>query len=294
MATKDSMDLSGPRQPAQAQWPFNGTRFLKLAEVAEFLGVSQTTTRNLIDSGEIRATRTLGGHRRIDARSVHEYAYGEGPSERPQQANGGKLVIYARVSSRKQAKGDESSLDRQIQLLREFCVKGYNQEPDSVLSDVGSGLNFERPAFLNLMSDIVSGAMYGGTVVVKDNSRLCRFGIRLVEFLCEVGGVNLVCAFPGSENENESLATDVLDVLTHFTAKCSGRKARQALKVVLDADSLTRAYKMKVEGLSYRKIALVFEEEGLVDEKGRKFSAGIIRKNLAENWEVLEAGLVSN
>jgi putative resolvase len=284
--------------PAAApQMPFNGKRFLKLAECAEFLGVSQSTARELADGGRLgNVTLTPGGHRRMDSRSVFQYAYGQMPEESTNKGTNGRLIAYARVSSRKQASktgnAEQSSLQNQIDILNQFCQTTYGREPE-VLSDVGSGLNFERPSFLNIIRQIVRGELRGATLVVKDFSRLCRFGIKLVEFLAEFGGVEIVYAYPESADENETLATDVLEILCHFTARCSGNKARKALKVNLDSDALQKAYTLYKGGMSYRKIAKQFASEGLTDAKGRAYSASIVRKNLIENWGVLESGMIA-
>jgi putative resolvase len=266
-------------------------QFLKLAEVAELLGVSQNTVRELADGGQLgRVMLTPGNHRRIEARAVMAYAYG--PEETVQGTNG-RLICYARVSSRKQASktggAQQSSLENQICILNEYCKVNFGREPE-VVSDVASGLNFERDGFLSIVRQMVTGELRGGTLVVKDFSRLCRFGIKLVEFLANFGGVQIVYAHPESAEDNESLVTDVLEVLCHFTAKCSGNKARKALKVTLDADALQKAFELHQGGMSYRKIAKQFEQEGLTDAKGRTYSASIIRKNLHENWSVLIAG----
>ena len=46
---------------------------------------------------------------------------------------------------------------------------------------------------------------------------------------------------------------------------------------------------MKRAGRSYRYIEDYFKSHKITDEKGRAYSATIIRKNLCENWNVLEA-----
>ena len=89
-----------------------------------------------------------------------------------------KVGIYARLS---EADGDNcisESIKNQIALVQNhiegftdaICVKTY-------IDDGYTGLNFDRPAFSEMMSDIQSGVI--NCVIVKDISRLGRNYIEL-------------------------------------------------------------------------------------------------------------------
>lgn len=272
---------------------FNGSRFIKIQDAASFLGVSLNTCRSLADSGQLGPIhRTLGNHRRLEAKAVYAYAYGD---EEFEQGSSGKLIGVIRVSSRGQSKtvgaSDKSSLDHQRDRIVAYCLEKYGREPDEIISSVGSGLNFDRVEFLQLIERITSGELKGSTLVATDFTRLCRFGVRMVEHLCDLGDVSIEYTMDEREakNENETLVDDILSIMTHFTAKVSGNKARKALKVIMDADSLKEAYRLYKAGYSYRHIAKVLEQQGKADQKGRKFSRAVVRQNLLENWEYLEA-----
>src|SRR3989442_3304210 len=59
-----------------------------------------------------------------------------------------RVVIYARVSSHKQA----PDLDRQVQRLLDYCAaKGYQVARS--IKEIGSGLNDNSPKFLALLQD---------------------------------------------------------------------------------------------------------------------------------------------
>ena len=277
---------------SRPSYPFNGKTTLKISEACQFLGLSPNTVRNLCDTGQILTHRSLGSHRRLDARSVWAFAYGD--ENFGQEEFIDRLVGIIRVSSRSQSKtvgsSDKSSLDHQRDRIVAYCLDKYGREPDEIIESVGSGLNFDRPEFLDMIKRIVSGELRGATLVATDFTRICRFGIRLVEFLCGLGDVKIEYSMDEREAKsmNESLVDDVLSILTHFTAKISGNKARKALKVTLDPDSLKDAYHLYKQGYSYRHISKVFAQQGKADTKGRKFSRAIIRQNLLENWEYLE------
>jgi len=75
----------------QKEWV--GTR-----EAADLMGVSQRTIQKWVDSGLLKSSKTLGGHRRLDMREVVEYARkrdavlsGESPA--PAEAQGADNVL---------------------------------------------------------------------------------------------------------------------------------------------------------------------------------------------------------
>ena len=269
------------------------SRFIRIQEAADFLGVSLNTCRSLADSGQLGPIhRTLGNHRRLEARAVYTYAYGETPEE--SESSAGKLIGVIRVSSRGQAttvgSSDKSSLDHQRERIISYCMEKYGREPDEIISSVGSGLNFDRPEFLSMIERITNGDLRGATLIATDFTRLCRFGIRMVEHLCQLGGVEIEYTMDEREakTENETLVDDILSIMTHFTAKVSGNKARKALKVIMDPDSLKEAYHLYKAGYSYRHISKILDEHGRVDPKGRRYTRGVVRQNLLDQWEYLE------
>lgn len=276
-------------------YPFNGNRHIRISDAAKFLGVSEAQVRLLADNGSIAGHKTLGNHRRLDARSVYAWATGLTPeeaSDSPAQRKQGLLIGMVRVSSRGQAKAkgnsEQSSLEHQQDRVSEFSRKKYGRDVDEWNIRTASGMNFEHPSLLFLVRRITSGELRGATIIATTFDRVCRFGIKLIQHLCATGGVELVfCCADEDQTEQEELVSECLAVITHYTAKVSGNKARKILKVVMDEKSLIIAYKMKRKGASYEAIARRFDDEGRTDEKGRRYSPNIIRKNLLENADML-------
>jgi hypothetical protein len=82
---------------------------------------------------------------------------------------------------------------------------------------------------------------------------------------------------------------DVLSILTHFTAKASGRKSKMITEIVLDASQLKDAYLMNKAGHSYREISERFEREGRSkDLKGKTITHNVVRARLLEHGTALE------
>jgi excisionase family DNA binding protein len=57
-----------------------GPESFSTAEVARRLGVSIPTVQRWVDQGHLKAWKTVGGHRRIDAQSVSALESGQGPA----------------------------------------------------------------------------------------------------------------------------------------------------------------------------------------------------------------------
>lgn len=53
--------------------------YLPIGETARLVGVSPDTVRRLVDEGSLRAIRTSGGHRHVEARSIAEYLARQAP-----------------------------------------------------------------------------------------------------------------------------------------------------------------------------------------------------------------------
>ena len=62
-----------------------------------------------------------------------------------------KIVAYARVSSSSQ----KEDLENQTKLLESFCT-GQGKIVNEYIEEIGSGINFKRPKFLKLISEILN------------------------------------------------------------------------------------------------------------------------------------------
>ena len=172
----------------------------KPGELAKKLNVSRETIRLWAEEGKIKITKTDGGHRR--------YIYEENEKNRDRQK-----IIYARVSSAKQ----ESDLKRQIDFLQKK-YPGYK-----VISDIGSGLNYNRKGFKRLLEGIFTGTIEEIVVAYKD--RLCRFGFEIIEQFCKHFSTTItVVNDSDTKSEESELAEDIISIITVFSARFHGRR----------------------------------------------------------------------
>ena len=171
-------------------------------EAAANLGVTVQTLRNWANNGEILHRETTGGHRRYLLPVT-----GSPDGER-------HGIAYARVSSSKQ----KPDLERQIVFLR-TRYPGHK-----IVSDVGGGVNFARPGLRAVLDACMRGTV--SEVVVAHRDRLARIGSGLIEHIIfRCGAVLTVIEDRACDGCPEELANDVLEVLTHFTAKHNGRRS---------------------------------------------------------------------
>ena len=95
-------------------------------------------------------------------------------------------------------------------------TRGY--QVTQVIKEIASGVNDSRPKLLGLLKD-----QQATRIVVEHKDRLTRFGFRYLETLLELQGrtievVNL------ADNEKEDLITDLVAIVSSFTARLYGQR----------------------------------------------------------------------
>ena len=113
--------------------------------------------------------------------------------------------IYARLSRDDGDKLESDSITNQKALIRDFLSKHPEIHVVSEKTDDGySGVNFDRPAFQEMMDEIRSGKV--NCVVVKDLSRFGRNYIEAGNYIERVFpfmGVRFIAINNGVDSENQ-------------------------------------------------------------------------------------------
>ncbi len=129
-----------------------------------------------------------------------------------------KVILYARVSTKKQ----EKYLEKQIKRLKEFAEsQGWDYE---VISEIASGVNENRRGLLKLLNKVKRGKVE--KVVIEYPDRIARFEFEYIKFFLESYGVKLII-LNGNECEedlNKELAEDLIAIVTSFAARIYGRR----------------------------------------------------------------------
>ena len=97
------------------------------------------------------------------------------------------------------------------------------QALQKVISDIGSGLNFNRKGFCKLLEAIITGTVAEVVVAYKD--RLCRFGYEMFENLCKHFSTTItIVDYNNDKSSTQELAEDLLSIITVFTARFYGQR----------------------------------------------------------------------
>jgi|SRR5579859_2477904 len=141
-----------------------------------------------------------------------------------------QTVVYYRVSSSSQKR----DLQSQKEALEQFCVAS-GRTVDHWLSDTGSGLNFKRKNFIDLMKQVERGEIK--EIVIAHKDRLVRFGYEWFETFCEDHGTILTVMNAESLSPEEEMTQDLLAIIHSFSARMDGlRKYTKALKEMVAND----------------------------------------------------------
>jgi len=187
-------------------------KLISVGEVAELKAVSVDTVRRWEKEGKIKSIRTDGGHRRYKLSDFVEQKLG-------------KTIAYARVSSHDQ----KADLDRQDAVLSAYCVsKGWNFE---VVRDLGSGMNYRKKGLNKLITALLDGEV--ARLVINHKDRLLRFGSELIFAICEYHDVEVIILNKKEDATfEEDLASDVLEIITMFSARLYGSRSSKNKKII--------------------------------------------------------------
>jgi excisionase family DNA binding protein len=187
-------------------------RLISIGELAELKAVSVDTIRRWERDGKIQSVRTEGGHRRYKLTDFVEQ-------------KSGKTIAYARVSSHDQ----KADLDRQDAVLSAYCLsKGWEYE---VVRDLGSGMNYRKKGLQKLITALLEGEV--ARLVITNKDRLLRFGSELVFAICEHHEVEVVILNKREDATfEEDLASDVLEIITVFSARLYGSRSSKNKKIL--------------------------------------------------------------
>lgn len=225
----------GQRTHVRARLTFVVDRLVGVAEARAMLGVSSRTLRRYTAEGKLPDRRSPGGRRVFSVVEIEAILHQRGKA--PVGDGLGAVVLYGRVSSRRQAQ--EGDLDRQMAVLR-------NRAQDRLVlgefSDVASGLSDRRAGLRRALRACLVPEVT--ELWVTHPERLARFGIGAIGQLLSAQGVQVVSigedeALSGSA-ESE-LVRDMVSVVTSFSGRLYGQRSAKvkALKRCIVAEVKT-------------------------------------------------------
>ncbi len=179
------------------------TNYKTRKDACEILGIHYHTLYRLAKIGEIETVK-IG---RQQLYNVDKYM-----RNNKIEKNNKRKICYCRVSSQKQ-KGD---LKRQIDYMK-------NKYPTyEIISDIGSGLNFNRVGLNGIIDSAIKGEIE--IVVVSYKDRLARFGYELIEKLIKNYSNGEIKIENKKEEETpaEEISKDIIAIMNVYVAKMNG------------------------------------------------------------------------
>ena len=135
----------------------------KPKDFSKLLNVSVKTLQRWDNSGILKAYRSPINRRYY---TYDQYLQFKGIKK---ENDARKIVIYARVSTRNQ----KDDLNNQIIFLQQFC-NTKAMIVDECIKDFGSGLNYNRKKWNQLLIDVIEQKIK--TIVIPHKDRFVRFG----------------------------------------------------------------------------------------------------------------------
>lgn len=100
-----------------------------------------------------------------------------------------------------------------------------------MIRDLGSGLNFKKKGLQKLIELLLSGDV--SRLVIANKDRLLRFGSELIFTICEHHEVEVVILNKKEDATfEEDLASDVLEIITVFSARLYGSRSHKNKKLL--------------------------------------------------------------
>ena len=197
--------------------------YLSAGEAARVLGVSVKTIQRWDKAGLLPVIRTVTNQRRIPVDAIHQLLNAPGKSLR--------CAIYARVSSAKQEQ--EGNLTRQVERLQQVASeRGYRVV--ALIQEQASGLNEKRTGLKRLFHLIDQQEI--DLVLIEYPDRLVRFGFGYLEETFRWKQVHIeVVEPPKAQTPTEELVADLLSIVTVFSGRLYGSRAKKVRTCVSNA-----------------------------------------------------------
>ena len=135
-----------------------------------------------------------------------------------------KNVIYARVSSA----GQKDDLKNQVEFLKTYC-NANGVIINDVITDIGSGLNYNRKKWNVLLDEVISGKI--NKIYIAFPDRFIRFGFDWFKQFCEKFDTKIIVVNNEKHSPEQELTEDIINIIHVFSCRSYGlRKYRKGLE----------------------------------------------------------------
>ena len=182
---------------------------IRLNDMAKRLGVSVKTLQRWDREGILVAKRNPNNRRYYTEDQYIEYIGSSNKKDR-------KIIAYTRVSSNNQ----KDDLQNQITFIRNY-VNAKGEILDDVIQDIGSGLNYNRKHWNDLLlNQIPKGKIKKIYITYKD--RFVRFGFDWFEKFCNKYDCEIVVINNPDTSPQQELIEDLISIIHVFSCRIYG------------------------------------------------------------------------
>ena len=192
---------------------------IRLNDMAKRLGVSVKTLQRWDREGILIAKRNPNNRRYYTEDQYLEYIGSSAKQSR-------KIIAYTRVSSNNQ----KDDLQNQITFIRNY-VNAQGEILDDVIQDIGSGLNYNRKYWNDLLlNQIPKGEIQKIYITYKD--RFVRFGFDWFERFCKQYNCEIVVINNPETSSQQELIEDLISIIHVFSCRIYGlRKYKKDIRL---------------------------------------------------------------
>ena len=190
---------------------------ISIGKFAKIIGVTPTTLRRMHESGELIPYHvTKGGTRYYSTDQLKLFT--------PDTEQHKKVIGYCRVSTPAQ----KDDLRTQVENVKTYMyAKGYQFE---IIEDIGSGINYRKKGLKELLSKISNHEISKVVILYKD--RLVRFGYEMIEYLCQINGVEIEIIDNTEYSKEQELTDDLIQIITVFSNRLYGQRSKKTKKLI--------------------------------------------------------------
>lgn len=186
----------------------------KVGEAAEILDVSVATLQRWDREGKLKAERSATNRRYYTQEQLNEYL---GAASTDGRIN----VIYSRVS----AAWASDDLAKQENFLLDYCNANGITVSEKV-SDVGSGLNFNRPEWNQLLQKVEDREV--NKIYVTHKDRFVRLAFDWFDNFCKRHGSEIVVINNPTTSPSQELVDDLVSIINLFSSRLPGLRRYKA------------------------------------------------------------------
>ena len=184
---------------------------IRLNDMAKRLGVSVKTLQRWDREGILVAKRNPNNRRYYTEDQYLEYI---GSSSKKNK----KIIAYVRVSNNNQ----KDDLQNQITFIRNY-VNAKGEILDDVIQDIGSGLNYNRKHWNDLLFNQISKGEIG-KIYITYKDRFVRFGFDWFERYCNHHDCEIVIINNPDTSPQQELIDDLISIIHVFSCRIYGLK----------------------------------------------------------------------